>query len=85
MLKLKQYQEQCLDRLREYFSQAGEHGARPAFVLMTNRPYLAVLHVPELPYVGIRVPTGEGNCLGCASLTRAGITFKQIPYEIKIG
>lgn len=37
-LTLKDYQAQCLDRLREYFFQAGEHGARPAFVLMTNRP-----------------------------------------------
>jgi len=79
MLKLKQYQEQCLDRLREYFSQAGEHGARPAFVLMTNRPYLGVPHLPELPYVCIRVPTGGGKTfMACHALD---ITARELLHQ----
>jgi len=39
-------------------------------------------HLP--PHVGPRVVFGEGCRLGSARLKREGITFKQIPYEIKV-
>jgi len=79
MLQLKQYQQHCLDRLREYLLQAGEHGARPAFVLMTNRPYLPVPHLPELPYVCIRVPTGGGKTfMACHALD---ITARELLHQ----
>jgi type III restriction enzyme len=79
LLTLKDYQSQCLDRLREYFFQAGEHGARPAFVLMTNRPYLGVPHLPELPYVCIRVPTGGGKTfMACHALD---ITARELLHQ----
>ena len=36
------------------------------------------------PHAGPRVIFGEGCRLGSARLKREGITFKQIPYEIKV-
>jgi len=79
VLTLKDYQRQCLDRLQEYFFQAGEQGARPAFVLMTNRPYLPVPHLPELPYVCIRVPTGGGKTfMACHALD---ITARELLHQ----
>ena len=35
------------------------------------------------PYIGPRVIYGETTRLGEARLREAGITFKQIPYDIK--
>jgi len=37
------------------------------------------------PHDGPKVVYGEGCRLGPARLKRAGITFKQVPYEIKVG
>jgi hypothetical protein len=34
---------------------------------------------------GPRVVFGEGCRLGADRLKREGVTFKQIPYEIKVG
>ena len=35
------------------------------------------------PHDGAKVIFGEGCCLGAERLNREGITFRQIPYEIK--
>lgn len=71
MFELKHYQEQALERLREYFRRTQElrkhHdrsevvGADVAFYEMTGRPYCKVPGLPELPYVCLRVPTGGGK------------------------
>ena len=39
MLKLKDYQQQSLETLGSYFRLAGEHGAKMAFMDITQRPY----------------------------------------------
>jgi adenine-specific DNA-methyltransferase len=36
------------------------------------------------PFDGPRVIFGEGCRLGAVRLKREGITFKQVPYEIKV-
>ncbi len=46
-------------------------------------PLLAKLPLPK-SHRGPRVVYGEGCRLGAARLKREGITFKQIPYEIKV-
>jgi len=78
MLQLKGYQERSLEGLEEYFRQCIEHGAKKAFVLQTNRPYLPVPNLPELPYVCLRVPTGGGKTfMACYALGMAAKTFLQ--------
>lgn len=59
MLQLRDYQERSLDVLDQYLSAVAEHGAQRAFVLTTNRPYRPAPSLPGLPYVCLRVPTGE--------------------------
>ncbi|MFC1972642.1 hypothetical protein ACFLVE_04490 [Chloroflexota bacterium] len=48
-----------------------------------------VLTVPLLtslpPHHGPKIIYGEGNRLGIERMRREGITFKQIPYRIKVG
>ena len=61
MLQLRQYQERSLDALEGFFGLATQHGAQKAFILQTNRPYLAVKQLPGLPYVCLRIPTGGGK------------------------
>jgi type III restriction enzyme len=63
MLDLRAYQRQCLDELGAYLRVVGQHGAKAAFALRTERPYREVPHLPGLPYVCIRVPTGGGKTL----------------------
>ncbi|MCE5325067.1 MAG: hypothetical protein LLG01_01495 [Planctomycetaceae bacterium] len=36
------------------------------------------------PHAGPKVIYGEGSRLGPARLKRLNITFKQVPYEIKV-
>ena len=63
MLELKTYQEEALDKLREYLTLTREMGAKKAFVTITERPYHSVKQLPALPYVCLRIPTGGGKTL----------------------
>jgi type III restriction enzyme len=76
MLELKQYQEQVLDRLGEYFRSAVQlDDADLAFYHMVRRKYQPVPDLPGLPYVCIRLPTGGGKTLvACHSV---GITATE--------
>ena len=75
MLILRNYQQQSLDRLREYLSSVGHMGAGTAFYHHTQRVYRSVPHLPGLPYVCLRVPTGGGKTLmACHAL---GIAAKE--------
>lgn len=63
MLALKQYQQNALDRLEEYFQIAAETSHKRAFIEMTNEPYHPVPELAEMPCVCLRVPTGGGKTL----------------------
>lgn len=71
-MQLRGYQERSLEALANYFRDCTALGARKAFVLQTDRPYLAVPKLPELPYVCLRVPTGGGKTfMACHALDLA--------------
>ncbi len=77
-MELKGYQERSLEALANYFRDCTVHGAKKAFVLQTDRPYLPVPKLPELPYVCLRVPTGGGKTfMACHALGLALKTYIQ--------
>jgi type III restriction enzyme len=59
--KLKAYQENSLEQLKQYLQGAKSVGAKAAFYTQTNREYNPVQQLPDLPYVCIRIPTGGGK------------------------
>lgn len=63
MLKLKQYQENALQRLREFFTLAATSSPKRAFIELTEEPYHPVPELPDMPCVCLRVPTGGGKTL----------------------
>lgn len=64
---LKQYQQRCLDELRNYLRRVVELGRSDlAFYERTERAYANVHALPGLPYVCIRVPTGGGKTVMAA-------------------
>jgi len=78
MLTLRNYQQQCLDQLRDYLAQLGRMGAGTAFYHQTGRVYHAVPHLPGLPYVCLRVPTGGGKTLmACHTLALMAKEYLQ--------
>jgi type III restriction enzyme len=64
-LQLKNYQDHCLDVLREYLHEAAAIGAKAAFNKRPELPvkYREVSGLPDLPYVCLRVPTGGGKTI----------------------
>lgn len=83
MIELKNYQQRSLDVLEHYFRGVVEHSgkedaARQAFVIETDRPYIPVAQLPELPYVCLRVPTGGGKTLmACHAVGIAAQSYLQ--------
>lgn len=78
MLTLRNYQQKCLVQLRAYLSRLGQMPAGTAFYDCTNRVYNAVPHLPDLPYVCIRIPTGGGKTLvACHSLSAVAQNYIQ--------
>lgn len=64
MLELKQYQENALEKLREYFQLAvNRNDVDLAFYELARRPYHRVKVLPDPPYICLRVPTGGGKTL----------------------
>lgn len=63
MLALKAYQRRALDELDSFLRLAATKPAAEAFTLLTGRPYMPALELPELPYVCLRLPTGGGKTL----------------------
>jgi type III restriction enzyme len=56
----------------------GQHGAKAAFIIKTERPYREVPPLPGLPYVCLRVPTGGGKTLmACHALGNVAREFLQ--------
>jgi type III restriction enzyme len=78
VLQLRDYQQRSLDALEAYLNLTARHGAQKAFVLQTNRPYTAVMQLPELPYICLRVPTGGGKTfMACQAVGIAARAFLQ--------
>lgn len=78
MLQLRQYQQRSLDALDTYLGLVTQHGARNAFYMQTNRPYVAVKQLPGLPYVCLRVPTGGGKTfMACHAVGIAAKAYLQ--------
>lgn len=61
MLQLREYQQRSLDALSTYFKDTCKHGAKFAFMNMTDMPYKTVPILADMPYVCLRVPTGGGK------------------------
>jgi type III restriction enzyme len=69
-MQLKNYQENSLEALRQYFQATLREGdANVAFYKETakhwgrNIPYYEVAELPGLPYVCLRIPTGGGKTI----------------------
>ena len=75
MLELKGFQQRSLTALESYLQQAVTMGAKRAFICQTNRPYLEVPKLPDLPYVCLRIPTGGGKTL--VACHAVGVAVKE--------
>lgn len=74
-MRLKQYQRECLDKLRQYLEEARLIGdPAEAFKLSADKapgrdapaPYRPVAGLDNIPYVCLRVPTGGGKTIMAA-------------------
>lgn len=63
MFTLKRYQERVLQAVDDYLGNVSQYGAAEAFTRATQRQYVDVPALPDLPYVCVRVPTGGGKTL----------------------
>jgi superfamily II DNA or RNA helicase len=66
MLSLKKYQQEVIATLEKYLLTIREfdrHRAKRAFVEITERPYLPIEDLDEVPYICFKVPTGGGKTL----------------------
>ncbi len=91
-LQLKQYQVRSLDALRDYFIACHEtESAKAAFERETERTFgkpgfyqrIDELHLKEIPYVCLRVPTGGGKTLmACKAVSLAIRDFKRADSSI---
>ena len=71
MLKLKHYQKECLDVLKEYLEEASIFGAQDAFARVVKKHpsdirqtgYRVRWELENVPYVCLRLPTGGGKTL----------------------
>lgn len=76
MLEPKKYQQDTLDKLRDYLRRAREIvNANTAFYEATGEKYRPVPGLEELPYVCLRIPTGGGKTLVAAH--SVGVACKE--------
>lgn len=76
-LALKGYQQRALDSLDQYLARVNQVGAKLAFIELADRPYRIVPHLPEVPYVCLRVPTGGGKTIMAAHSVGIAATRTQ--------
>ena len=96
-MKLKNYQQQTIDTLTEFFKEARVRGPEAAFTAITTEPeqakrlrgrggaYKAVAGLDAVPYVCLRLPTGGGKTLLAAhaiALARDHWMEKQYPCVV---
>lgn len=84
--QMRQYQRESLEALAKFCDDIrqmlGENARRPvhdAFYGFTNREYIDVPQLPEIPYVCLRVPTGGGKTLIAAHAV--GVVGKRLGHQ----
>jgi type III restriction enzyme len=82
MFKPKAYQEETLNRLASFLESARFEGPRAAFDAASrevpkpwNKPYLPLEHLPDTPYVCLRLPTGGGKTFLAALTVKQGAKY----------
>ncbi len=66
-MKLHNYQQECIDILREFFKNAENSSPKSAFMEMTDCTYRFAPKMSEqMPFVCLRIPTGGGKTLVAA-------------------
>ncbi len=66
-MKLHNYQQECIDTLREFFKNAEKSSPKSAFMEMTDCTYRFAPKMSEqMPFVCLRIPTGGGKTLVAA-------------------
>lgn len=67
-MQLKKYQQRTIERLEEFLQELRKHGAKRAFMYITEKPYKSE-SFGEVPFVCIKIPTGGGKTLvGCEAV-----------------
>ena len=68
MFKPKEFQKTALKQLADFLEEAGFDGPRKAYETVTgkmpppwNKPYVSLEHLPDVPHVCLRLPTGGGK------------------------
>jgi len=82
MFKPKEYQETTLNVLAGYLEAARFDGPRAAFDATPrevpkpwNKPYAPLEHLPDTPYVCLRLPTGGGKTFLATQTVKLGAKF----------
>lgn len=82
MFEPKEYQKETMKRLADYLEAARFDGARAAFDATTrevpspwNKAYLPLQHLPDTPYVCLRLPTGGGKTFLAAQTVKLGARY----------
>src|SRR5438034_10577002 len=79
-LKLKPYQDDCLEALGKYLKRVDElhtnDAPRTAFIEQVKKDYHPIPQLPGLPYVCLRVPTGGGKTVLAAHAV--GIATREL-------
>lgn len=85
-LRLKDYQQLVLDKLRDYFRRCSQFSsASTAFYHLTQRPYTEIAELPGLPYVCLRLPTGAGKTyVACHALPIAARELLQTERSLAL-
>jgi type III restriction enzyme len=83
-LKLKNYQETCLDALGNYLRAASQTGASAAFRQLTSRPYDDTVF-GAVPCVCLRIPTGGGKTLLAShAIPRIGSAYLASDFPVAL-
>ena len=93
MIKLKQYQEKCLEVLRNYLDLARFEGACQAYNVIQHRcysdanfkPFQPLSGIEDVPYICLRLPTGgDKTLLSAHSIALAGATYIENEYPLTL-
>ncbi len=67
-MQLKKYQQRTIDQLEEFLQELRKHGAKRAFMYITEKPYKSEAF-GDVPFICIKIPTGGGKTLvGCEAV-----------------
>ena len=87
-MQLKKYQQETLDTLAEFLTEAKLIGSAAAFMNKRNAPsypaeYFPLPKLEDAPYICLRIPTGGGKTLlGACSIKLAAKNFLHEEYPL---